>query len=742
MEFFNELRRRSVLRVGAAYLVAGWLILQFIDVVFPMLGLDEALGRPVLILLLIGLPIALLLAWTLELTPGGIKRDEDTDRDGGDRHYGRRRLDRIIVIFLTAALGLLLVERFVIHEAPESVDLAAAGTGNSLAVLPFVNLSGREEDEFFSDGLTETLLHLLAQVPELKVAARTSVFAFKGKDADVRDIAESLGVDNILEGSVQRSGDRVRITAQLIEAKYGFHLWSRSFDSDLDDMFAVQDQIATSVSWALRMTLLSDDGGASAQLAGFDVTDPVAYESYLRGLEQKNLASYSSLPRAESLFKNSLSRDADFVDAKLELANVYELQRETGLLTEEESERRVRPLMEQVLEARPNDGRAQGLLATIDWRRAVQSDGPDSDAATAAERALARALDLAPNEPTLYVAMSNVYAARSQSDESLAWIDKGLEVDPLSARLHLQRGQILLYTLDRAEEALEAFEAGRELAPGWTAVIFAAGRAELQLGNFGDGIAWYLKAMRVDPQDHELPAAVARYYFQLGMIDEGDRMYERARAIAPESAWVRGLELERQLRVDNFERAALLAEAIIRDDLENRGEAYSLAITGYVSSMIELGRADRVPPFLESVKPGIGSPRYQPNDTRDLLIQFMLAMALLQAGPDDTATAILESLTRHADRLAPGWRDDDDLMMTIAIAQGDREQAIERALADLGVPLVEQLDWELNYRHVAWVKPLLADKRIAARLAELDNEAEAAAEEVRAMLSAQSVDAD
>ncbi len=735
MEFLDELRRRSVLRVGAAYLVVGWLILQFIDVVFPMLGLDESLGRPVLIVLLIGFPVALLLAWSLEITPSGVKRDEDVDRAAGERRYGRSKLDRIIVIVLTAALGLLLIERFIITDGGEAVELSA-GLDNSLAVLPFINLSGRQEDEFFSDGLTETLLHLLAQVPELKVAARTSVFAFKGKDADVREIADSLGVANILEGSVQRSGDRVRITAQLIEARHGFHLWSKNFDRNLDDMFGVQDEIATSVSWALRMTLLSDDGGASPQLAGSDLTDPVAYESYLQGLEQKNLATYGSLPRAEGLFKNALSRDADFVDAKLELAIVYELQRETGLLTQAESERRIRPLLDQVLESRPDDGRAMGLKATLDWRNAVQSSGPTSSAATAAEQALARALDLAPHEAALYEAMSQVHAARNEPEQSLAWIERGLAVDPLSARLHLQRGQILLQALDRAEEALESFAAGRERAPGWTAAIFSAGRAEMQLGNFGDGIAWYLKAMQADPQDHELPAAIARYYYQLGMRDEGDRMYERARAIAPESPWIRSLELERRLRDDDFEQAAALAEAIIRDDLEDRGAAYTLALSGYVSSMIELGRAGEVAQFFESLYPGIGSADYRPRENRQLVMRFMLTLALPRAGAEEAAAVILASLERTADQTAPGWRDDDGLMAVVEIARGNREPAIERALKDLSAPLAEHLDWELSYRHLAWTKPLLEDERIANRLAELDEEKAAAADDVRVMLGA------
>lgn len=738
MDFLDELRRRSVLRVAAAYALGGWLILQAIDVVFPILGIDEALGRPILIILLIGFPIAMILAWTLEITPEGIKRDADVDREAGEGRYGRRQLDKLIVVVLTLAVGMLLLDRFVLHTAeedPAPAEPIAAINEASLAVLPFVNLSGNQEDEYFSDGLTETLLHMLAQSPDLKVAARTSSFAFKGRDLDAREIAESLGVNNILEGSVQRAGNRVRITVQLIEAQYGFHLWSKNYDRDMDDIFDVQDEIATSVSWALQMTLLTNDGGSSAELAGASGTSSEAYEAYLQGLEQKNLASYSSLPQAENLFKKAIALDPDFVDAKLELAMVYDHQRETGLLSTEETGERVRPLMAQVLEVQPENGRALGLLATIDWRDGMNTGGPETEAARAAEAALRRALELAPSDPAIYSSLATVEAARNDPEAALAWTDKGLDVDPLSARLHLQRGQILLFMLDRADEALEAFEAGREVAPGWTAMVFNAGRAEFQLGNFGDGVAWYLRAIDIDPQDHELPAALARFYYQLGMVEEGDAMYERARAIAPESAWVRSLELERELRADRSERATVIAERMLLDDVSNRGNAYNMAVIGYASSMVELGRADRVATLFESVTPGVSGIEFQPGDFKQLIMRFTLLLAMTKDGGTEATDAMLDSVALFADVAAPGWRDDDYLMMSAALARGDGVAAIEHALADLAQPLAENLDWDLEFRHTAWVRPLFEDARLASRASVLEVEIATARDDVREMLA-------
>ncbi|MFQ5982373.1 MAG: tetratricopeptide repeat protein, partial [Woeseiaceae bacterium] len=671
MDLYEELKRRNVLRVGAAYLVVGWLVLQFIDVVFPILGVDESLGRPLLIVLAIGLPVALALAWFFELTPEGLKQEKHVDRSTSVTVRTGRTLDRVIIVILVIAIGLLLVDKFVL-QPPTTEPIESAADRTSIAVLPFVNVSGNAEDEYFSDGLTETLLHILAQVPQIKVAARTSVFSFKDRDVDIREIADSLGVATVLEGSVQRAGARVRITAQLIAADSGFHLWSSNFDRNLDDIFAVQDEIATSVAAALESTLLS-----GAEITSLATRDASAYETYLLGLEQKNMASYSSLPRAEGLFKEALSLDPGFCEATVELAYTYQMQAETGLLTQSEADSRILPLLDQALELRPNDGRALGLLAAIDWGRALLAFGPRSDGVADAKAALEHAVALAPNEPILYAVLGLVAVTSGDNEEALHWVDKGLDVDPLSARLHLQRGRLLLDELDRPDEADEAFAKGRELAPDWTALVFSSGDVALTQGRYADGISWYQQAMTLDPQDHELPALISEILYHLGLPEQAAPFYERARAMAPQEPATRRLQLLRHLREDNFERAVIVAEAIIRDDLEDRGGAYSIAVSGYVSSMIELGRADKVGEFFESIKPGIGTVGYQPQSFKESILQFMLVLALVHIGSIDTANQLLEPLLTLADQSIPDWRENNRLMMWTAIAQGDREAAID-----------------------------------------------------------------
>ena len=362
-DFVGQLKERNVVRVGAAYLVASWLILQLVDVVFPFFELPDTMGKPILFVLAAGFPIALILAWVFELTPDGLMKEKDLNRAELVNSAGAAKLDKAIIIILVLAIILLLVDKFVISAmADADVDRIVDDGQPSVAVLPFRNMSGLAENEYFSDGMTETLLHLLAQVPGLKVAARTSAFAFKGKDIDIREIADSLGVNHVLEGSVQRSGNTVRITAQLIEANNGYHVWSENYTRDVDDIFVVQDEIAQSVAEALQLKLLDTaPSSANAVATSFGTYNTRAYEIYLRALAQKNVGSYSSLPQAEGMFKEVLAMDPGFLAAKTELAITYQMQAETGIISVTEADDRIRPLVEQVLELAPDDARARSI---------------------------------------------------------------------------------------------------------------------------------------------------------------------------------------------------------------------------------------------------------------------------------------------------------------------------------------------------------------------------------------------
>ena len=291
MSLFTELKRRNVFRVGVAYLVAAWLLLQIFDVVGPIVGLSDEFARYLLFLLAIGLFPVLILAWVFELTPEGLKRESEIDRSASITSRTARKLDRGIIVVLLIAVALLLFDKFALQqrnpgpagEAPSIADATGITSvpgvkpgypdtpawlaSKSVAVLPFLAMSNGPDDDYFSDGLTEEIINALTQLPELLVTARTSAFHFKGQNLPVEDIARELGVDHIVEGSVRRAGDRLRITAQLVRANDGFHLWSETYDRRTQDTFAVQSDIAEKVASALNV-FLDDNLRARMQRAG------------------------------------------------------------------------------------------------------------------------------------------------------------------------------------------------------------------------------------------------------------------------------------------------------------------------------------------------------------------------------------------------------------------------------------------------------------------------------------------
>jgi len=297
MSMLAELRRRNVFRVGAAYAVVAWLLVQVADVVFPVFGAPDWALRTFIIVLLLGFPIAMLASWVFELTPDGVKREKDIDRTASVTRTTGRKLDRVIIVALVIALGYFIWERQARIEPTEPAAQATMESSTpevvespgerSIAVLPFVNMSADPENEYFADGLSEELLNQLAQIPDLQVAGRTSSFSFKGKNEDLRIIGATLDVAYVLEGSVRRQGDKVRVTAQLIRVDDGFHLLSNTYDRTMDDVFAIQDDIASNVATALKI-VLDEESWRRMQDAGVRNVD--AFIEFQKGRELFDLA--------------------------------------------------------------------------------------------------------------------------------------------------------------------------------------------------------------------------------------------------------------------------------------------------------------------------------------------------------------------------------------------------------------------------------------------------------------------
>ena len=269
MSFFNELKRRNVFRVAIGYVVSSWLLVQVAALVLENIGSPDWVIQTIMLMITLGFPVVVFFSWAYEVTPEGIKRESEIDRSESITHVTGRKLDHAIVAVLVIALAYFAYDKFVLSVAREASLIEATtqvvterapvepeieeNTEKSIAVLPFVNMSSDPEQEYFSDGLSEEILNLLANIDGLKVIGRTSSFAFKGKNEDLRGIGKALGVTTVLEGSVRKSGDRVRVTAQLIDVSDGSHLWSDTYDRTLTDIFAVQDDVAASIIDALQI---------------------------------------------------------------------------------------------------------------------------------------------------------------------------------------------------------------------------------------------------------------------------------------------------------------------------------------------------------------------------------------------------------------------------------------------------------------------------------------------------------
>src|SRR4051812_47183646 len=308
VNFFDELKRRKVFKVGAAYLIVAWLAVQGASIGFPAFDAPPWALRIFILIALLGFPIAVVLAWVFDITREGVKLDVGT--------AGGKGLFAVAALLIVLALGWYFYGQPSFRKGDAATPIAA--DPNSIAVLPFANMSGKADQDYFSDGMTEELLNVLAKVPQLKVVARTSVFQFKDKGGDIREIGRKLGVTNVVEGSVRRDGEQVRITAQLVRVADGFHIWSETYDRKLESVFALQDEIARRIGAALKLSL-----GVSAPVAARAPIDPQAYDEYLKG--RALLRKRTDLPSAIAHFKAALAQAPDFAAGWSSLSLTYEV---------------------------------------------------------------------------------------------------------------------------------------------------------------------------------------------------------------------------------------------------------------------------------------------------------------------------------------------------------------------------------------------------------------------------------
>jgi len=510
--WFAELKRRRVFRTLVAYAIAAFAILQVVEPVMHGLALPEWVLKAVVIGLGLGLPVTLLLAWAYDIKPHGIQR---TPAPAGASTNPSARAYRALVL---VAIGLLLASPAVLYYLVRGESRTAAATSlvsptaASIAVLPFVNMSADPANDYFSDGLSEEILNALAGIPGLRVPARTSSFAFKGQAQDVAKIGAALRVANVLEGSVRKSGGRVRITAQLVSAADGYHLWSRTYERSLSDVFAIEDEISADIATALKLRLVPADRAPATQPTA--TNNPQAYEAYLLGRHLLNQRNRASMEGALASFHKATALDPDFAAAYADTAIA------TLFLGRSDTTYGDVPMSEAIAQARPALDKAMALAP--DHFEVLAAAGLAESFAGHFQRALElydRSLAINPSNGDVRNWKALALEAMGRYDQSLAAAAEAVKVDPLS-KIALYNYAPTLQTFGRTAEAAAVVDRLGALDEGWGE--WARGTLTQIRGDRPESVRHYLRAVQLGRD--KAAGALAVIFAELGLREEALRL--------------------------------------------------------------------------------------------------------------------------------------------------------------------------------------------------------------------------
>jgi TolB-like protein/Flp pilus assembly protein TadD len=727
MSLVAELRQRNVFRVAAAYLVVGWLLTEVLTTILPTLGAPEWMSRAVILIFAFGFVPAVVFSWFYELTPEGIKREEEVLRDENTVGRSGRKLDYVTilgVVVLIVFIGLFSARQT--DDTQPVPEMSASDA--SVAVLPFSNMSNDPDNEYFSDGLTETLLHMLAQIPDLQVAARTSSFAFKGQNINVREIAAALGVAHILEGSVQRAGDQVRITAQLIRASDGFHVWSEVYDRTVDDIFNTQDEIARKVGYALTESLLGEE---DVPVAGVATANPDAYDLYLQARKARATYSYGGLKAAEELLKGALLIDPDFLDAKTELAASYVHQFETGLMEVQEAVDEILAIIGEVLEARPDDPVAR---ATEAYASALNDFLAGDLQAIGREMPVLEAIVVEhPDELQPRILLVRTYMNLQQNEKSIPVLETALESDPYNPQILYELGtaHIRLEQWDKARASLEKSLEIEPQQPNGYNYLAQISQHE------GDGVGFvqnFFKALEVDPEDHELPGVLAEFLYELGLVEQGDDLRRRVQTLAPTSAMAYRLDLVRAMAMDDEEAAIAAARRAIVDNIEDRRNSWAGAVQFLVMHGIKTDTVDEQLAWIDEQLPGIFDLEGDTLSRKHRVAQGLAISGWYSSLPREEALRRLDYLLDRTRALGVEPMDDQRMAANVHAMRDEIEQAIAIVLDFIESQSVAS---NLGWRETAFLPQfaeVMDDPRVQAAMEGWISEEEQLRTDVRAYL--------
>jgi TolB-like protein len=534
---FHELRRRNVVRVAAAYLAVAWLIVQVVETLFPIFGLSDALMRLIVVLLIIGFPCVLALAWFYELTPEGVMSTGEADAKGYVKHVGfGRHIDFVIIALLAIAVVWLVYDRAV----ESSIE------GNTIAVLPLDNLSPDPRDQYIADGLSDVLTHALSQVDAVSVISRKSAFAVKQQDRDIREVAELLGAELIVEGSVQRLDDRLRVTLQLIDCRSGTNLRSEKYDFLDSDLFAVQDNLSRYVVTAVAQSL----SGTVAPATLRPIVSDQALDYHLRGLNNLRRSSRESLELAEQQFKAAIELDSGNIESRYALSDTYNAMMRLGIITYRDGSARKVVNAKEILEQDPESLRALVDIAWLDFAENFPTG------TYIAQSYFERALEVPMKHPSTAYEIAYFLRWNDRPDEAIAVLEKALELDPLA--------QDLLYSAAVLGDSQDA-ERLKSVYPDSATGYSAAAILHKARGEWADAFDMWSIAAEKDPNNPDYPANQALVLFEVGLVDHAEAALAKARELAPDSTMTGVAEMMSLWVHGDKDRAGELAIAALKE---------------------------------------------------------------------------------------------------------------------------------------------------------------------------------
>jgi TolB-like protein/tetratricopeptide (TPR) repeat protein len=650
LQIFRELQRRNVFRVTIGYIVSCWLLAQVADLVLDNTDAPVWVMQTLLLVFALGLPVVVFFSWAYEVTPEGIKRESEIDRSQSITHVTARKLDRAIMLTLVLALAYFAFDKFYLagHRAAEPTLPTAAETAAgapSIAVLPFVNMSEDASNEYFSEGLSEELLNLLAKNPALRVAARTSSFSFKDQALEISEIAQRLNVAYVLEGSVRRAGDQVRVTAQLIKADDGYHLWSETYDRTLDNIFLIQDEIAGQIASALlpRIIASGEGPGAEPEASSYDYEPPPeVYQRYLLARSLFNRQTREDISQALEILTPLVRENQGYAQAQALYAHVmfYSAARTGGDVPWIIAEAQVRKGIREALALDPDLAEAH-LVDGLMYQR-----GRNLPAAISSyEKTIARN----PSYAEAYVNLGD--AALTMNDEARAWeaLDKARSLDPLSVSVLTAVANAAMRS-DRPAIARETLETLDRLQPEVASELRTV--AAVRTGELAR-VAIEIERHRATYPDADFGAVrLAFAYALLGKLEE-------AGELEPEV----GMIVAAQQGREEFALRMMEDIASRRTDPHDRADVYWMAYCA-------LGRYEDALEVLSDLWYGYAEEQMGPR--MDGFDVDVFAMLLSYTGRQAEADRVVEII--RANQATRGIRDPDSQML---FAQGRLDDAVK-----------------------------------------------------------------